>query len=210
MIRDQIKQAIEQAFCCGAGSGRLPAFDLPTVEIARPKQADHGDYSSNVAMVAAAAMRKAGHASNPRAIAQAIADHVPADGPIGSVEIAGPGFINIRLADALAATAGERHRRGRRPTSATSTWATASAGRSNMSAPTRPGRSTMAARATPCWATRWRMCSKRPAMLCSASSMSTMPAPSSTSLPPRSTPATAQLFAAATSRSPRMATRANI
>ena len=50
-------------------------------------------------MLAAAALRKAGHTSNPRAIAQIIADHVSADGPIGRVEIAGPGFINIFLAE---------------------------------------------------------------------------------------------------------------
>lgn len=99
MMRDQIKLAIEQATTAAQAAGQLPAFDLPAVEILRPKQADHGDYSTNVAMLAAAALRKAGHAGNPRAISQIIADHVPADGPIGRVEIAGPGFINIFLAE---------------------------------------------------------------------------------------------------------------
>lgn len=100
MIRDQIRVAIEQALTAAQTSEQLPTVDLPVIEILRPKQADHGDYSTNVAMITAAALRKAGHASNPRAIAQLIADHVSADGPLGRVEIAGPGFINIHLADA--------------------------------------------------------------------------------------------------------------
>ncbi len=99
MVRDEIRKAITQALNAAQQSGRLAPFALPAVDVQRPKQADHGDYATNVAMVAAAALKKAGTSANPREIAQAIADYVPADGPIGSVEIAGPGFINIRLAD---------------------------------------------------------------------------------------------------------------
>lgn len=99
MIRDQIRAAIEQALAAAQTSGQLPAAEAPTIEVLRPKQADHGDYSTNVAMITAAALRKAGHASNPRAIAQLIADNIPANGLIGRVEIAGPGFINLHLAD---------------------------------------------------------------------------------------------------------------
>ena len=99
MVRDELKLSIEQAIVAAQASGALPAVDWPAVEVLRPKQSGHGDYSTNIAMVTAAAARKAGDNANPRAIAQAIADHLPADGPIGSVEIAGPGFINIFLAD---------------------------------------------------------------------------------------------------------------
>ncbi|MBW7881173.1 MAG: arginine--tRNA ligase [Caldilineaceae bacterium] len=99
MIRDQIQAAIAEAMAAAQADGQLPPFDLPAIEVLRPKQAEHGDYSTNVAMVAAAAVRKSGGSANPRAIAEAIASHVPADGPIGQVDIAGPGFINIRLAD---------------------------------------------------------------------------------------------------------------
>jgi len=99
MVRDEIRQTIVSAVMAAQTAGRLPPFELPPVEILRPKQSDHGDYSTNVAMVASSAIRKTGENANPRAIAQAIADHVPADGAIGAVEIAGPGFINIRLAD---------------------------------------------------------------------------------------------------------------
>jgi arginyl-tRNA synthetase len=99
MVRDQIKQVIEQALIAAQADGQLPALETPVVEVLRPKQSGHGDYSTNVAMVTAASLRKAGATSNPRAIAQVIADHVPADGLIGGVEIAGPGFINIHLAE---------------------------------------------------------------------------------------------------------------
>ncbi len=68
--------------------------------VSRPKQADHGDYSSNVALVAAAAVKKAtGAKANPRQIGQAVLDHLPASGLIAGAELAGPGFINLRLAD---------------------------------------------------------------------------------------------------------------
>lgn len=100
MIRDQIQLLVEQALTTAQTAGSLPAFALPSVEIARPKQAEHGDYSTNVALVAAAAMRKAtGEKANPRAIAEAVIAHWPASELIERVEIAGPGFINMRLAD---------------------------------------------------------------------------------------------------------------
>lgn len=99
MIRDQIKQVIEQALAAAQADGQLPEIEQPVIEVLRPKQAGHGDYSTNVAMVTAAALRKSGAPSNPRAIAEIIAAHIPADGLVGRVEIAGPGFINIHLAE---------------------------------------------------------------------------------------------------------------
>jgi arginyl-tRNA synthetase len=99
MIRDQIKQVIEQALAAAQADGQLPEIEQPAIEVLRPKQAGHGDYSTNVAMVTAAALRKSGAPSNPRAIAEIIAAHIPADGLVGRVEIAGPGFINIHLAE---------------------------------------------------------------------------------------------------------------
>ncbi|MBB2955682.1 arginyl-tRNA synthetase [Bifidobacterium commune] len=66
--------------------------------VMRPKDRAHGDWSSNVAMQLA---KKAG--MNPRALAEAFAAQLrDADG-IASVEVAGPGFINITLDSASAA-----------------------------------------------------------------------------------------------------------
>ena len=98
MIRDQIQQIIAEAVAAAQGNNALPPIDLPPVEIQRPNQPDHGDYSSNIAMLTASAVRKAkGEKTNPRALAQAIVDKIPTGELIGSVELAGPGFINFRL-----------------------------------------------------------------------------------------------------------------
>ncbi|RIK42890.1 MAG: arginine--tRNA ligase [Chloroflexi bacterium] len=99
MIRSQLQTIVQSSLADAQSAGVLPAFDLPTVDVTRPKQAEHGDYSTNVAMVAAAAVRKAGGNANPRQIAQAVVDHLPANDLIGLAELAGPGFINFRLAD---------------------------------------------------------------------------------------------------------------
>ena len=100
MIRDELRALVHAALQHAQNAGALPGFELPAVDIQRPKQADHGDYSTNVAMVAAAAARKVEPAkANPRQIAQAIVDHLPESSLLGSTELAGPGFINLRLAD---------------------------------------------------------------------------------------------------------------
>lgn len=109
MVRDRLKQQIRTAIEVAQRTGVLPDLEIPPFDVLRPKLAEHGDYGSNVAMVVAAAARKAGAAqSNPRAIAQAIADQITTGSAmstagaalIGGVEIAGPGFLNFRLADA--------------------------------------------------------------------------------------------------------------
>ncbi|MEM7538246.1 MAG: arginine--tRNA ligase, partial [Chloroflexota bacterium] len=100
MLQDLIRETIEHAITAAQTAAQLPAFEMPAVEIMRPKQAEHGDYSTNVAMVVASAIRKTtGQKSNPRQIAQAIVDHIPADNLLDNVDLAGPGFINLRLAD---------------------------------------------------------------------------------------------------------------
>ena len=66
---------------------------MPTLE--RPKQAAHGDAACNIAMQLAKPLGK-----NPRQLAQELIDAMPANPHIAALEIAGPGFINIRLTDA--------------------------------------------------------------------------------------------------------------
>ncbi|MCT9818668.1 arginine--tRNA ligase [Microbacterium sp. W1N] len=79
----------------GSSAG-LTAADLP---LERPKNRDHGDWASNAAMKLGKAV-----GGNPREFAQQIADALGDVDGIASVEVAGPGFINIRL-DAAAAGA---------------------------------------------------------------------------------------------------------
>jgi arginyl-tRNA synthetase len=77
----------------GSTTGLTPA-DLP---LERPKNRDHGDWASNAALKLA---KKVG--ANPRELAVEIAEAVQTIDGVASVEVAGPGFINIRL-DAAAA-----------------------------------------------------------------------------------------------------------
>jgi arginyl-tRNA synthetase len=80
-----------------AGStDQLTAADLP---LERPKNRDHGDWASNAALKLA---KQVG--TNPREFATEVADRLAAVEGVASVEVAGPGFINIRL-DAAAAGA---------------------------------------------------------------------------------------------------------
>ncbi len=77
----------------GAASALTPA-DLP---LERPKNREHGDWASNAALKLAKAI-----GANPREFAAEIAAGLAQVDGIASVEVAGPGFINIRL-DAAAA-----------------------------------------------------------------------------------------------------------
>ena len=75
-------------------AGTVPADTAtPDFVIERPKTREHGDFASNAAMLLAKAAR-----SNPRALAQALVAALPASADVARVEIAGPGFINFRLA----------------------------------------------------------------------------------------------------------------
>ena len=74
-------------------AGELPAgFDFANVAVEPPRDAAHGDMATNAAMVLA---KPAGQ--NPRAIAEALAGRLGADSRIELAEVAGPGFLNLRL-----------------------------------------------------------------------------------------------------------------
>lgn len=77
----------------GSAEG-LTASDLP---LERPKNREHGDWASNAALKLAKAV-----GANPREFAAEIAERLAETPGVASVEVAGPGFINIRL-DAAAA-----------------------------------------------------------------------------------------------------------
>jgi arginyl-tRNA synthetase len=90
-LRDQVAQAIDAL----RAAGTLPAdLDTPDFVIERPKSRAQGDFSTNAAMLLAKPAK-----SNPRAIAQALLDALPASADIARVEIAGPGFINFHVAE---------------------------------------------------------------------------------------------------------------
>ncbi len=69
------------------------AFDVDHPAVLRPTQdRKHGDYQMNAAMPLAKKLGK-----NPRELGTAIAERVAEDAAIASAEVAGPGFVNIRL-----------------------------------------------------------------------------------------------------------------
>ena len=63
------------------------------VEVTRPRQKDHGDYATNVALAVGSATGR-----SPREVAEVLVGHIPASDMVAKVEVAGPGFINIFVA----------------------------------------------------------------------------------------------------------------
>jgi arginyl-tRNA synthetase len=106
-LRNAAIQAIERALAAATRTGTLPApVDAAglsaVVEVQRPAKPEHGDLATNLAMKLARPHRRA-----PLEIAKAIAAelsrevaHDPGATPFTSVEVAPPGFINLRLSDA--------------------------------------------------------------------------------------------------------------
>lgn len=94
MIKDDLISLIQQAAKTAQKAGDLPPFDLPAIVVEQPKNPEHGDYATNVAMQSARPARMA-----PIKIAEQIVRHWPAAPFVGRVDVAPPGFINISLDD---------------------------------------------------------------------------------------------------------------
>jgi len=94
VIQTQLASLVRSAVERAQASGDLPAFPIPPFQMERPARKEHGDWSTSIALeVAKQAKMK------PRDVADAIVkalDAEPAE-HIAGVEVAGPGFINIRL-----------------------------------------------------------------------------------------------------------------
>lgn len=107
-MREVVERMLAQALQDAVEAGEVSFAEPPAVEVERPRDPGHGDWATNVALKSA---RAAGMAPRDLAalIAQRIADHPD----IASVEVAGPGFINVRLAPAVFQREVERVRRER-------------------------------------------------------------------------------------------------
>ncbi len=135
-VRALVRRAVERAWERAVAAGAVPALPDDAAEIAvevdRPANVDHGDLSSNLAMKLARPCRRA-----PLELALAIAGELERDAeaggayggrdrtaaaeaadaatavlgsPIGSVEVAPPGFLNIRLDPSFVEAAGDAAR----------------------------------------------------------------------------------------------------
>ncbi|MCY4618043.1 MAG: arginine--tRNA ligase [Chloroflexi bacterium] len=93
--RQAISQALRKALRQAQNDGVLPPITPPELTVVRPQNQEHGDYSCNVAMRLAGAMRM-----SPLEIAQQIQARIEHASPTESVEVAPPGFLNIRLSPA--------------------------------------------------------------------------------------------------------------
>ena len=94
MTPEQLSDSIVHALAALSDRGALRLADgVPgTVVVERPKSKEHGDYATNVALQLA---KKAG--LPPRELAGLLAEELAATDGIASAEIAGPGFLNVRV-----------------------------------------------------------------------------------------------------------------
>ncbi len=89
-LAEVLLAAVRRAVESGALEAEVPA----SVHVERPRQREHGDYATNVALQLAKAAGRP-----PRDVAEVVKSHID-DPRVASVDIAGPGFLNIRLAEA--------------------------------------------------------------------------------------------------------------
>jgi len=92
---DELGQAVGRIVGSVAETLGIDRAGLPEVRIERPKSREHGDYATNVALALA---KQAG--MPPRDLAGLLADQLAGEPGIATVEVAGPGFINVRLESA--------------------------------------------------------------------------------------------------------------
>ncbi|UYW24667.1 arginine--tRNA ligase [Methylorubrum extorquens] len=114
LFETRVREALESL----TRSGRLPeGLDLSRVVVEPPRDAAHGDLATNAALVLAKEAKQ-----NPKALGEALAEELRTDPRIVEASVAGPGFINLRLAPEVfqdviraALSEGENFGRGQMP-----------------------------------------------------------------------------------------------
>jgi len=92
-FENRIKRLLQASDIKSNDGGKL---DLSRVSVEAPRDPSHGDLATNAAMVLAKAVGE-----NPRSLAERICALLRGDGDIAAIDVAGPGFINLRLTDAF-------------------------------------------------------------------------------------------------------------
>lgn len=91
------RQAVTAAAAALAARGELaPGLDAAGITVEPPRDPAHGDVATNAALVLAKAARQP-----PRALAEKLAVELKRDPAVVATEVAGPGFINLRLAESF-------------------------------------------------------------------------------------------------------------
>lgn len=92
-----IRSLVIEAVAALTAAGTLPpGLDTAAITVEPPRDSAHGDMATNAAMVLA---KPAG--LSPRMIAEALAERLATDPRVVAAEVAGPGFLNLRLASAV-------------------------------------------------------------------------------------------------------------
>lgn len=98
-LYDRVRGILAGATTAAAKAGALPnSLAAQNVPLERPRQTSHGDLATNLCFTMAKAAR-----TNPRKLAEAFVPFISAadsDGVVSAAEVAGPGFINLRLSGA--------------------------------------------------------------------------------------------------------------
>jgi arginyl-tRNA synthetase len=94
LIKHEIEELVLAAVRRAQEEGTLPSFAVSDAVVDRPQRPEHGDYASSLPMRLARTARM-----NPLEIAKVIAAQMEAAGSdaVTAVEVAPPGFINVRL-----------------------------------------------------------------------------------------------------------------
>ena len=108
-MRDAITQLVTDAIAEAIAAGELPLSSAPDPALERPRDPSHGDWATTVALRSA---KDAG--MSPRQVAEIVSARIAGHPDVAAVEIAGPGFINLRLSpSALQRVLREARERGR-------------------------------------------------------------------------------------------------
>jgi len=92
VITEQLAELVRVAIRSAADEDLIDA--VPEPEFERPRKREHGDWATNVALVAGQGR------GNPRKIAEAIVERLPESDLVAKVDVAGPGFLNFHLTPA--------------------------------------------------------------------------------------------------------------
>jgi arginyl-tRNA synthetase len=94
MIQDTLTRTLAEAATAVAPELGLDPSEIPSPELLKPRVKEHGDWSTNIALVLAPQVGRP-----PRSVAEALAARIPTGDLVRRVEVAGPGFINLFLSD---------------------------------------------------------------------------------------------------------------
>ena len=94
MLQDDIATLLHKALRKAQRDKALAKFDIPKIDVERPKEGSHGDFATPICMQLARLARMA-----PLAIAEIVVRRLPKADYLGKIEIAKPGYINLYLSE---------------------------------------------------------------------------------------------------------------